>query len=186
MKSWKANGSGVSSRRFVRVLVVLLGLTAVPAKAGDSLLEGEEIASHVRRFRSRDAFAVVQAIQGAHRRLADARCQAVFSDFAKASGQGLQEVLDEQGQTGQSHLRRLLFYDGAQTSGCRVPGVLAVTQPESRVIFICSAWFREAFELNPRKVEAVIIHESLHALGLGENPPRSQDITARVVARCGG
>ena len=186
MKAWKTNGRGVSSRRWVGVLVVLLGVTAVPARAGDSPLDGEKIASHVRQFRSRDAFAVVQAIQGAHRRLADSRCQAIFSDFAKASGQRLQEVLDEQGQTGQSHLRRLLFYDGAQTSSCRVPGVLAATQPESRAIFICSSWFREAFELNPRKVEAVIIHELLHSLGLGENPPRSQDITARVVARCGG
>jgi hypothetical protein len=184
MKSWKANASGVASRRFV--LVVLLAAIAVPARAGDSTLEGEEIASHVRQFRSRDAFAVVQAVQGAHRRLGDSRCQAIFSDFAKASGQGLQEVLDEQGQTGQSHLRRLLFYDGTQISGCRVPGVLAVTQPGSRAIFICTSWFRQAFELNPRKVEAVIIHESLHSLGLGENPPRSQDITARVVARCGG
>jgi hypothetical protein len=186
MKSWKANASGVPSRRFLGVLVVLLGLTAAPATAGDPPLEDEEIASHVRQFRSRDAFAVVQAIQGAHRRLADSRCQAIFSDFAKPSGQGLQEVLDEQGQTGQSHLRRLLFYDGTQISGCRVPGVLVVTQPESRAIFICSSWFRQAFELNPGKVEAVIIHESLHSLGLGENPPRSQDITARVVARCGG
>ena len=186
MKSCKANASGVPSLRVLGVLVILLGLTTVPANAGESPLEDEEIASHVRQFRSRDAFAVVQAVQGAHRRLADSRCQAIFSDFAKASGQGLQEVLDEQGQTGQSHLRRLLFYDGGQTSGCRAAGVLAVTQPESRAIFICTAWFRQAFELNPRKVEAVIIHESLHSLGLGENPPRSQDITAQVVTRCGG
>ena len=60
MKSWKANASGVPSRRFLGVLVVRLGLTTVPAKAGDSTLEGEEIASHVRRFRSRDAFAVAR------------------------------------------------------------------------------------------------------------------------------
>ena len=109
MKAWKTNGRGVASRRFAGVVVVLLVLTGVTANAGDSPLEGEEIASHVRRFRSRDAFAVVQAVQGAHRRLADSRCQAIFSDFAKPSGQGLQEVLDEQGQTGQSHLLRLLF-----------------------------------------------------------------------------
>ncbi len=32
----------------------------------------------------------------------------------------------------------------------------------------------------------MIIHESLHSLGLGENPPRSQDITSRVTERCGG
>ena len=95
-------------------------------------------------------------------------------------------MLDEQGQTGQSHLRRLLFYDAAHLPGCRVPGVLAFTEPGSRVVFVCSSWFREAFELNPAKVEAVIIHESLHSLGLGENPPRSQEITAKVVPRCGG
>jgi hypothetical protein len=34
--------------------------------------------------------------------------------------------------------------------------------------------------------EILIIHEVLHTLGLGENPPPSADITARVMARCGG
>jgi hypothetical protein len=185
MQVRKSKGRGVASQRFAGALVVLLGLSMVPAKAADLPLEGEGIASHVRQFRSRDAFAVVQAIQGADRRLADSRCQAIFSDFEVTSGQRLQEVLDEQGQTGQSHLRRLLFYDGAQIPGCRVPAVLAFTEPGSRVIYICSSWFREAFALNPSKVEAVIIHEMLHSLGLGENPPRSKDITARVMARCG-
>jgi hypothetical protein len=31
----------------------------------------------------------------------------------------------------------------------------------------------------------LLIHELLHAIGLGENPPASEAITARVVARCG-
>ena len=57
MKAWKANGRRVTSRRGVGVLVVLLGLTVVPVKAGDSPVDGEEIASHVRQFRSRDATA---------------------------------------------------------------------------------------------------------------------------------
>ena len=185
MKAWKGNGRGVASLRIFGAIVVLLGFGRVAAKAGDSPLD-DEIALHVRQFRSKDGFAVSQAIRGAYRRLADSRCEAVFSDFAKASGEALQQVLDEQGQTGQSYLRRLLFYDAAHTSACRVPGVLAFTQPESRVVRVCSSWFREAFELNPAKAEAVIIHESLHSLGLGENPPRSQEITARVMARCGG
>jgi hypothetical protein len=30
----------------------------------------------------------------------------------------------------------------------------------------------------------IVIHESLHALGLGENPPSSRDITNRVERRC--
>jgi hypothetical protein len=52
-------------------------------------------------------------------------------------------------------------------------------------VYICTAWFRETFELNPSRTEAVIIHESLHSLGLGENPPTSREITDRVVERCG-
>ena len=31
----------------------------------------------------------------------------------------------------------------------------------------------------------VVIHEELHSLGLGENPPSSQEITRRVESRCG-
>jgi len=93
-------------------------------------------------------------------------------------------VLDERGETGQSHLQRLFFYDGAEARVCGVPGALAFTQPGSHVVFVCNQWFREAFATNPSKVEAAIIHESLHSLGLGENPPRSQDITARVMERC--
>ncbi len=168
------------------VVVVVVCLCAGRILAEDRRPEGEEAAFHVRLTRSRDGFVVGQAIRGAYRRLAEPPCQAVFSDFSEPSGRKLQDVLDEEGHTGQSHLRRLLFYDGSPTSRCRVPGVLAFTQPRSRVIYICSSCFREAFALNPAKVEAVIIHESLHALGLGENPPASQEITARVRQRCGG
>jgi hypothetical protein len=31
----------------------------------------------------------------------------------------------------------------------------------------------------------MIIHEELHSLGLGENPPDSKEITQQVIARCG-
>ncbi len=37
----------------------------------------------------------------------------------------------------------------------------------------------------PDYVVATLIHEILHTLGLGENPPSSREITARVLARCG-
>ena len=33
-------------------------------------------------------------------------------------------------------------------------------------------------------LEATLIHEALHTLGLGENPPTSREITSRVVSRC--
>jgi hypothetical protein len=163
-----------------------MALVSNVAFANDIPPENGEPTFQVRLSRSRDRFIATQAIRGAHRRLGDAKCRAIFSDFADPSGRTLQQALDEQGQSGQSHLRRLLFYDGADTRACRVKGVLASTQPGSRVIFICSDWFREAFALNPGRVEAVIIHELLHSLGLGENPPSSQHITAQVAERCGG
>jgi hypothetical protein len=36
----------------------------------------------------------------------------------------------------------------------------------------------------PGRAEAIVIHEVLHSLGLGENPPSSEDITAAVERRC--
>jgi hypothetical protein len=35
-------------------------------------------------------------------------------------------------------------------------------------------------------IEILLIHEFLHTLGLGENPPTSDAITQRVAVRCGG
>jgi hypothetical protein len=167
----------------VGVGVLVLGLQGVQAEPGGGH-RAEEGAFLVRLRQSRDGFLVSQAVRGAHRRLADPGCQAVFSDFTDSSGRTLQDVLDERGETGQSHLQRLFFYDGAEARGCGAPGVLAFTQPGSQVVYVCNRRFREAFAANPSKVEAVIIHESLHSLGLGENPPRSEDITARVMQRC--
>jgi hypothetical protein len=35
-----------------------------------------------------------------------------------------------------------------------------------------------------REAEAILIHEILHTLGLGENPPSSAEITRQVWRRC--
>jgi hypothetical protein len=145
--------------------------------AGDRL-------ARVRLSRAREGFAVSQALQAAERRLALEACQAVFSDFAEASGRSLRQVLDEQGRTGTSQLGSLLFYDGADAPACRPTGVLAFTAPGSHVVRICGARFKEAFETNPARAQAVVIHEMLHSLGLGENPPSSREITAQVMKRC--
>jgi hypothetical protein len=170
-------------KRLIGVGVLVLALQGVQAEPCGARL-AVAAAFHVRMRQTRDTFLVGRALRGAHRRLAYPGCQAVFSDFTESSGRTLQDVLDERGETGQGHLQGLFFYDGAEARGCGVPGVLAFTQPGSHVVYVCSQWFREAFATNPSKIEAVIIHESLHSLGLGENPPRSQDITGRVMERC--
>jgi len=64
-------------------------------------------------------------------------------------------------------------------------GPLAFTSPGSRLVFVCSRKFADLTFGDWDLARAVVIHEALHSLGLGENPPSSLEITARVRARCG-
>lgn len=123
------------------------------------------------------------AINGAHEWLGDPVCQQVFSDFRDLSGTLLSDVLSERGESGQEHLERLFFYDGSRGEVCTGRGAAALTQPGSHVVFICPAGFREIAR-EPRKARVIVIHELLHTLGLGENPPSGHEITARVQERC--
>jgi hypothetical protein len=125
-----------------------------------------------------------RAVVGAHRRLEQPACQRVFSEFSDASGQTLQNNLDALGHTGAAYLGQILFADGSGRRSCK-QGAFAFTTPGSRVVYVCGHAFRNLAERNPVMAQAIVIHEALHTLGLGENPPRSADITARVKARCG-
>jgi hypothetical protein len=125
-----------------------------------------------------------QAIDGAHQWLADPGCQAVFTDFESLSGKLLSDVLAERGLTGQEHLGRLGFYDGSHYRQCCVPGRVFFTSPGYALIFVCPREFRRLAR-TPHEARATIIHEVLHTLGLGENPPASHEITERVLERCG-
>jgi hypothetical protein len=128
--------------------------------------------------------ALRKAVLGARRQLERPDCQGLFSEFTDASGRPLQEKLDALGQTGPSYLGLILFADGSNRPHCKVGGCLAFTTPGSRVVYVCAAQLNNAADQNAAKAEAVVIHEMLHSLGLGENPPTSLEITARVLARC--
>jgi hypothetical protein len=58
---------------------------------------------------------------------------------------------------------------------------MAFTHPGAQVIRVCGRQFRDH---DSESATIIVIHEFLHTLGLGENPPTSQEITARVAARC--
>ena len=62
---------------------------------------------------------------------------------------------------------------------------MGFTTPASRAVHLCGARLVSLFASSPRLASAVIIHEELHSLGLGENPPTSLDITQQVLSRCG-
>jgi hypothetical protein len=155
---------------------VVLALGPAVAKAGDE-------ASNVRLVHSAERFAVARAVEGAARKLADPSCQALLDEFTDEAGHSLRASLDGLGLSAPDFLQRVFFYDGPSRL-CGTSG-LAVTTPGSRAVFVCGARFVREISRNDRHAEGTIIHEMLHSLGLGENPPSSDHINTRVRARCG-
>jgi hypothetical protein len=124
------------------------------------------------------------AVAGARQRLEQSACRGLFAEYSDASGHTLQENLDAMAETGDTYLALVLFADGTGRPTCKAGGAFAVTAPGSRVVYICGRKFRDLAERSPATAEAVVIHELLHSLGLGENPPSSSEITTKVLARC--
>ena len=128
--------------------------------------------------------AVRRAVHGAAQRLGDPACAQVLTDFRDRQGRPLRDNLQEQDADAASYVRRVFFYDGSGDARCRRPGVYAFTAPGSRVVRACPAlgWLAST---EGERAEAVVIHEVLHTLGLGEDRPSSEQITAMVHRRCG-
>ncbi len=140
------------------------------------------------RIRVPDAagMAVRRALLVARQRLGTSRCRAVLADFRSAGHtRPLAEVLEGLGQTAEQHLDALRFEDGTRFPRCASPAILAFTHPGSDTIYVCPSQFKSAVRTDPAYAEMILIHEWLHTLGLGENPPTSLEITARVTERCG-
>jgi hypothetical protein len=129
------------------------------------------------------AGSIVMARAGAARRLANPKCAEVFRDFADDQGRPLQEKLDAYRLTGPEYLSLIYFADGSDDGRCGDESVLANTKPGSRHVAVCRR-FGRLYREDRTWAEVVVIHEALHTLGLGENPPTSFEISTRVAARC--
>ena len=170
----------------VRLVSIALAAAASNVLAADRAPDpASTLAAKVRILDAQSSDAVRTALLGAHERLGDPACQRIFTDFTNVDGRRLDAVLAEHGESGQGFLSQLFFYDASRRLACGDGGRFAYTQPGSRVIFVCGRRFRQKHEWNPVAAEALIIHEMLHALGLGEDPPTSLAITAQVLERCG-
>lgn len=153
---------------------IALGPAAAPA--------GDDV-SNVRLIHNSERFAVVRALGGAARALGHPECQALLDEFADASGRPLRAALQASGLSAPEYLGGVLFYDSPPPL-CE-GSALAVTQPGNRAVLVCGSRFVRQAERSARHAQAVLIHEALHSLGLGENPPSSDYITERIRARCG-
>ncbi len=174
------------------VLPLTLAVTA-PASAREALVQNLTLPGNqnfILQIDDGDHFtrlAVHMAIGGAFRRLASPACGQIFTDFTDGKGRTLQENLDATGQTAQAYLGLLRYANGAGQGPCARAGILAFTSPGWRIIHVCGG-FRKKFltlRLEEREdLEIALLHEVLHTLGLGENPPTQEQITDQVRLRC--
>ena len=135
-----------------------------------------------------DAFtgdAARRALRSTGKRLAKPSCQAgSFPSFRTGAGQPLSDRLVELGASPQDYLRLVVFHDAGGSPQCAKPGVLAFTIRNSRIVYLCGRDFERAERRDPREMQVTIIHEMLHSLGLGENPPSPRDISFRILQLC--
>jgi len=170
------------SRRLATSLALftILGAAELSAASGPArlALDRPETGSALER-------AVSQAVRQAADKLDNSSCREIFSDFRDSSGRTMRENLEKLGKSPQGYLDHILFYNGYGYSRCDPRSTFASTSPGSQVVYICAPQFLEKQHREPGQAAVLIIHEELHSLGLGEDPPSSKEITARVIARCG-
>ena len=130
------------------------------------------------------AAAVHDALEGASQRMHRDGCSGIFGDFTDKDGRTLLSNLEAFSTDGPAYLGLIDFRDGLGIGRCERAGIMAVTAPGSRVVWVCGG-FALAQKRDPGLAEVVVLHEALHTLGLREDPPSSLEITARVVKRCG-
>jgi hypothetical protein len=123
------------------------------------------------------------ALDLAWERLARADCARVASAFTDHAGHSLDDRLRALAMDLQTYLTMVVFIDGSRESPC-VTGVFGFTVPGHRVVRICIDELKRTWQQDPEHTAASFIHEMLHTLGLGENPPSPAEITRLVLAGC--
>jgi hypothetical protein len=92
--------------------------------------------------------------------------------------------LAERGQSAREHFSSLTFDGGDGKPPCGREATLAFTSPGASAVHVCTRQFAAVFHGDTERAVATLIHEQLHTLGLGENPPTSLEITEQVLKRC--
>lgn len=169
-------------------LVAAFGLlfvtTAGPVGAEEPQRAKGRRTSFNRPLNGFDASALERARGRAAQKLQDPECQRLLTDFKDGEGRPLQENLEKWGVGPAEYLEMIPFLDGSSQALCRWGKVDFVTSPGVPRVFVCGPFAATQLR-EPGTAEAEVIHEMLHTLGLGENPPTSAEITSRVKGRCG-
>jgi len=133
--------------------------------------------------RSLQELTLERARDGAARKLEQPECLRVLEDFRDKTGRTLAENLATWNRTPADYIKTTPFRDGSSHSTCKSGKSALFSVVGMRPVFVCPSFRKEA-ERDPWTAENWVIHEMLHTLGLGENPPSSREITQRVNERC--
>jgi hypothetical protein len=136
-------------------------------------------------MKGRPGYVIQTAIAGAKKRLEHPACAGLLTEFQSSDGVPLAERVSGLSLTPPEYLDSLWFTDADNLKQCRgIAGPIAFTKPGHTVVFICGEHFVRMYDRNPRYAEILLIHEMLHAAGLGENPPTSEHISQVALLRC--
>jgi len=171
----------------VLAAATLLTLAAAPGAIG----AGSRQLAFNKLLNTFDAAAVQRAKSGAAKKLQDPECLRVLTDFKDREGRTLDQNLETWGLSAADYLERLPFRDGSSMPICRKRSIEMVTSVGLPPVYVCPAGvgalnsrFAQVQAQTPSLAESMVIHEMLHTLGLGENPPSTFEITERVGRRC--
>lgn len=129
---------------------------------------------------------VGQIVARAARRFAEPGCTSLLVLYDDVrTGRPLIETLRSSGQTPTSHFARLRIYSGDERMQCRWRETWAWAAVGSDAVFVCRSRFTTLAEKSEKAAANILVHEALHTLGLGENPPTSEEVTAAVHDHCG-
>lgn len=129
-------------------------------------------------------FVYAQVVRAAER-LAQEPCALVLTEFLdQETGRPLAEKFHSSWEGVPGYVSTLVYRPGAEDGPCRNSSVAAYTSPGGAVVYVCRRFLRWQASHERELPAIILIHEALHTLGLGENPPTTEEITARIEARC--
>jgi hypothetical protein len=131
-----------------------------------------------------DATVVRNLVDGAKTRLQEPGCRALLDEFTDPDGVRLSRLLEDKGLSVEEKLAQVRFVDASDSATCQSGRAWAFTARGWLVVHVCPRRLEQAYMRERTRAEGVIIHELLHTIGLGENPPSSTEITLRVERSC--
>jgi len=175
----------------LRSLTRISMLVAAVLPCGGQLEAGRGPNSYDRPLNAYDRSVVERVRARAAAKLDDPECGKLLTDFKDGGGRTLESNLQPWGVNVSGYLLQLSFLDGSPLPACRKREVMMTVIPGVPRVFVCPAGGGRATSrlaqvefASGSVAEAMVIHEMLHTLGLGENPPSTFEITERVRERC--